>query len=147
MNRYGLIVDGVVVNVVEQATPPTVPGNWVLLPAGVGPEQRQQGQNFVVARTARVAIIRGEALLSRLTEAEEAALQVAMSDNPAGSGGARTTAAELRVWVRRTLATRAFDLRATATQTWLERLQTAGILAGGRAAAIVAVDVAEGERP
>jgi hypothetical protein len=147
MARYGLIVDTVVVNVVEQATAPTIPGNWVLLPDGVGPEQQQQGQNFIARRSTRAATIRGDALLSRLTEAEEAALQVAMSDLPAGSSGVRTAAAELRVWVRRTLATRAFDLRATSTQTWLERLQTAGVIAGGRAAAIVGADVLESERP
>jgi len=146
MARYGLIVGGVVVNVVDQATPPTIPGNWVLIAATVGPSDQQDGENFLKLRPERLSLIRGAALLSRLTEAEEAALLVAMSDLPAGSSGVRTAAAELRVWVRRTLA-QVWDLRELSTLAWLERLETATILAAGRAAAICGANVTDQERP
>ncbi len=147
MQRYGSIIDGKVVAVVEQATPPAIPGLWVELTATAGPEDKLESGSFVRARSDRLALIRGDALRSRLTEAEESALEVAMADNPGGTSGARTAAADLRVWVRRTVSTRVWDLRQAATQTWLERLQTAGIIASGRAAAIVAGSVSEAERP
>ena len=45
--RYALLSSGVVANTVEQDALPTIPGEWVVCPDGVGPRFLLDGTNWI----------------------------------------------------------------------------------------------------
>lgn len=44
--RYALMSNGVVINVVDQGTPPTIPGEWLACPGHVGPRYTYDGTDW-----------------------------------------------------------------------------------------------------
>ncbi len=45
--RYALLSGGIVINTIEQDAPPSIPGEWVVCPDGVGPRFLLDGTNWI----------------------------------------------------------------------------------------------------
>jgi hypothetical protein len=122
--RYGLIVDGVVVNVCEAPLPPQ---GWVEVPATVGPGHTFSGGVYTApaARppTRRITKL---AFRNRFTDIEKLALYTAAESS-----------VQLRVYLDDLAAAEFVDLDYGATVAGVQALEAAGIIGAGRAADIL----------
>lgn len=86
------------------------------------------------------------AFRSRFTAAEKVTLEIASLDNPAVSMPDRQQAAALRVYLADVGSALWIDLDRADTRAGVEALETAGLLAAGRALAILDGPIADNER-
>ena len=87
------------------------------------------------------------ALRQRFTAAERVALEIAQLDDPSAPMAVRQQAAALRAYMGDLAAAQYIDLDDPATVAGVQALETAGLIATGRAAAILAQDPQPGELP
>lgn len=87
------------------------------------------------------------AFRSRFTPAEKVALEIASLDNPVASMPERQQAAALRANMKDLEAAAYVDLDLAATRAGVQALEVGGLLAQGRAAAILDALVQDYERP
>ena len=83
---------------------------------------------------------------NRFTQAESVALEIAQLDDPAASMPARQAAAALRASQRKVDRARYIDLDRPDTRAGVEALETAGLLAAGRALEILDDEIEDAER-
>lgn len=86
------------------------------------------------------------AFRNRFTQAEKVALEIAALDNPAAPMQMRAQAAALRASQLDVAAATFIDLQRADTRAGVQSLEAAGLLAAGRAAAILDAPVADHER-
>lgn len=156
MNRYALIQGGIVANVVEQSSAPTIPGLWVLCAATVGPGDTYGGGIF--ARPAVVAIRRltKRAFWNRFPVNNEIAMRAVMK-----SGAPMILAASLERLQTRVEASPFVDLALAEARTGVEWLGSAAVpvtvtfdgvtlplrLTAGEVAAVLDGAIVDSERP
>ena len=87
------------------------------------------------------------AFRNRFTPAEKVALEIAGLDNPEAAMPARAQAAALRVNQADLAAATFVDLQRSDTRAGVQMLETAGLLAAGRAAEILDAPIQPEERP
>lgn len=101
-------------------------------------------RNRVLAAQRRVTPL---AMTHRFTQAELIAIEIAQLDDPTAVMASRQNAAGLRVLWRQMTAAQYIDLDDLSVQAALTNLETAGLLATGRAAQIYGAEVEGIERP
>lgn len=140
MNRYALINGNVVANIVEQDDMPNLPGWWVdVTGLHIGPGYMYDGSAFVQSIEALPRHITQLAFLSRFTDTEAVAIDLA-------SIGATAAAAMVRRYLSKVTAAKFIDLDRDDTRAGVLALETAGLLANGRALEILDGHIAEMER-
>lgn len=87
------------------------------------------------------------AFRNRFTQAEKIGLELAALDKPAGTMPERTQAAALRTYLEDAAAATFVDLARTDTRAGVQFLETAGLLAAGRALQILDTPILPTERP
>ena len=87
------------------------------------------------------------AFRNRFTTPEKVALEIASLDNPAAPMAQRQQAAALRATLADTAAATFIDLIHAETRAGVQMLETAGLLAAGRALEILDAPVTPEERP
>ena len=113
------------------------PGAWELVPAPPPIDAAEPTD----ARITRLAF------RNRFTQAEKVALELAALDNPAASTAQRQQAAALRSYLKDMDAATFVDLERPDTVAGVQSLGAAGLLAEGRAAAILTAPIEAHERP
>ena len=113
------------------------PGAWELVPAPPPIDAAEPTD----ARITRLAF------RNRFTQAEKVALELAALDNPAASTAQRQQAAALRSYLKDLDAATFVDLERPDTVAGVQSLGAAGLLAEGRAAAILTAPIEAHERP
>jgi len=162
MKTIALIENGVVANVID-----TGPEGW---PGGIdisGASPRPgigwtyaEGTGFTAPTAAELPepgpepepapanrIITNLAFDLRFSDAERIAIEIASLDNPAADMEQRAIAAALRVSKERSNKARFTDLDDATTRAGVEQMEAIGLLAEGRAVAILDAPVLDGERP
>lgn len=123
------------------------PDAWCMAPEGFVPEQVRQytlvGGKLVFTPSSRISRL---ALRNRFTQAEKIALEMAALDDPAGATPVRQQAAALRVYLADLGAAEYVDLSRAETRAGVQYLETAALLASGRALEILDAPVAPEER-
>ena len=87
------------------------------------------------------------AFRNRFTQAEKVMLEIAALDNPAATMPQRQQAAALRAALADTAAATFIDLSRAETRAGVQMLETAGLLAAGRALEILDAEITPEERP
>lgn len=140
MSRYALIQGGRVAMVVEQAAPPATGGAWIDCTAqpsvGAGYTYNAGTGQFASPQPPAPHLTTLE-FLRRLTMAEEAAIDIASIDDPAGTPEERMQQATLRAAMRRLMAAEYVDMADAELIGLLAMLESVGLLAAGRAAEII----------
>ena len=113
------------------------PGAWELVPAPPPIDVAEPTD----ARITRLAF------RNRFTQAEKVTLELAALDNPAASTAQRQQAAALRSYLKDLDAATFVDLERPDTVAGVQSLGAAGLLAEGRAAAILTAPIEAHERP
>ena len=113
------------------------PGAWELVPAPPPIDAAEPTD----ARITRLAF------RNRFTQAEKVTLELAALDNPAASTAQRQQAAALRSYLKDLDAATFVDLERPDTVAGVQSLGAAGLLAEGRAAAILTAPIEAHERP
>lgn len=143
MSRFAQVSNGVVVYVVDANSPPGA--DWVECTGiHVGPGYTHNGSVF----SAPVIVykkIRADAFWERFSNAELVAYDVAMQHDPAASNSAKNAAAKLRIFQRDTDTSGYRKLTANKVVNAVNDLEAAGILASGRAAAILTTPITADE--
>lgn len=138
MKRYALIQGGIVDNVVEQAESTTIGGEWVAVTGAFGPGDLYSGGVFSKAPAAPVSRrITRSAFFRRFTLDEDAAIELAALDTPAGTPAARRALAKSRVSGRRLTLSTFVNLDDPEVRATVQGYETASLLGAGRAAAIL----------
>ena len=99
------------------------------------------------AAPAPVRHITPRALRMRFTSAERVAIEIGMLDDPTAAMAVRQQAAALRAYMGDLAAAQYIDLDDPATVAGVQMLEAAGLIATGRAAAILSQDPQPGELP
>lgn len=143
MSKFAQVRGGVVVYVIEAGNSPG--GDWVEC-AGlhVGPGYTYNGSAFA-APVVVYKKIRAEAFWERFTNGELVAYDVAMQHDPAANNSAKNAAAKLRIFQRDTDTSGYRKLTANKVVNAVNDLEAAGILASGRAAAILTTPITADE--
>lgn len=139
--RYALISNTIITTVVEQDSLPNTPGQWVQVEGAFGPGDLYS--NGVFSNAPPIAAVRHItqlAFLTRFTDAEAVAIDLA-------SIGATVEAASMRRYLAKVNAAKYIDLDRPDTRVGVQALETATILAVGRAAIILDSAILESERP
>ena len=106
-------------------------------------EYRYEGGVLVLAPDMRITRL---AFRNRFTQAEKVALELAALDDPAAPMAQRQQAAALRATLSDTAAATFIDLIHADTRAGVQMLETAGLLAAGRALEILDAPVQSHER-
>ena len=106
-------------------------------------EYRYQDGALILAPDTRVTRL---AFRNRFTQAEKVALELAALDDPAAPMPQRQQAAALRATLADTAAATFIDLSRAETRAGVQMLETAGLLAAGRALEILDAPVTPEER-
>lgn len=106
-------------------------------------EYRYQDGALILAPDTRVTRL---AFRNRFTAAEKVMLEIAALDNPAAPMAQRQQAAALRATLADTAAATFIDLLRAETREGVQMLETAGLLAAGRALEILDAPVTPEER-
>lgn len=133
--RYALVVGGVVVNVVEQASLPTVPGQWVAC-GNAGPGWTYSNSTFAAPADTRPRHITAFAFKMRMTPAERIAIRAAAS-----------VSAEVADFMDLADSAQYIDLDLATTRDGVEALEAATLIGVGRAAVILDTAIVDAERP
>lgn len=96
---------------------------------------------------ARPRHITNLAFRSRFTSAEKVAIELAAMDNPAAEMAERLQAAAVRAALADVAAAKFIDLDRSDARAGVEALETAGVIAAGRAVEILDAPVLDVERP
>lgn len=138
MNKYALIINGVVDSVVEQDTAPTLAGIWVdVTGLHVGPKYLYDGEDFTPpVLNFEPNVITKIAFRFRLTEAEYV-----------GILSAAKTDVEVQAWVETFNMVTQVNLDDSRTATGLEMMVTKGLLTEERKTEILTDQVKLTERP
>ena len=107
-------------------------------------EYRYEDGALVLAPDTRITRL---AFRNRFTAAEKVALEIAALDAPAAPTAQRQQAAALRAMLADTAAATFIDLIHADTRAGVQMLETAGLLAAGRALEILGAPVEASERP
>jgi hypothetical protein len=141
MKRWALIVGNSVDNIVEQESTPTIPGNWVECTGqSVGSGDTYSGgifSKYVNPTSNHITVL---AFLNRFTDAEAISMDLA-------SIGNTVPAATLRRYMQKVNAAKYIDLARQDTIDGVNALETAGIIASGRASEILNSPIQDIERP
>ena len=105
-------------------------------------EYRYEDGVLVLAPDTRVTRL---AFRNRFTQAEKVMLEMASLDNPAGTLAQRQQAASLRVYLADIASASYIDLTRPDTRDGVLALESAGLLATGRAAAVLDSPVVDSE--
>ncbi|MDB5850957.1 MAG: hypothetical protein JWP29_4709 [Rhodoferax sp.] len=132
--RYALVKSGFVDNVVEANEQPV---GWVAA-GDAAPGWLVAGDGFAPPAPAR--LISNLAFLSRFTESEAVAIDLA-------SIGATASAAGMRRYLQLVNAAKHIDLDMGETRDGVVALEAAGILADGRAAVVLDAPIRQSELP
>jgi hypothetical protein len=144
--RFALIRGGRVANIVEQDSTPTIPGQWVdVTGQAVGPGWQYDGANFTPPPATVYEKITTEAFWDRFTNNELVDYDVAMQHNPADTNNAKKDAARLRIFRRDAGEAGYRNLTKTKVRSFVQALETSGILAAGRAAVILDTSISDDE--
>lgn len=137
MNRYALIVNGLVQLVVEQDSMPVIPGLWVdVTDLNVGPRDLYDGTSFTkYAPPPEPRIISKIAFRFRLTDAEYV-----------GILSAAKTDVEVAAWVETFNMSVTIDLDNQRTKDGVQNLVGKNLLTQARANEILSTPVQPGER-
>lgn len=145
--RFGLIQGGIVATVVEQDSTPQIAGQWVAC-GNAGPGWTYDGSTFAPPPAPTLPRhITQYAFRQRFTQAERVAIEIASLDDPSASMAQRQQAAALRVAMTDLAQAQFVNLDLPTVATALADLETAGLLAAGRASEIVSGTVQDFERP
>jgi hypothetical protein len=138
MNRYALVINGVVDLVVEQDTAPTLAGLWVdVTGLHVGPKYSYDGENFTPpVLDVELNIITKAAFRFRLTDAEYIGILSAAKID-----------VEVQAWVETFNMVTQVNLDDPRTATGLEMMVTKGLLTEERKTEILTDQVKLTERP
>jgi len=134
--------DPVVVESIDEAGTAVLTGGWSFDDQWLTLSQAANGEQPVLP-----AIITVYAARQRFTEAEKVGIDLAAIDNPAAPLEQRQFAAQIRVWKEDMASVTQIDLRHQAVIDGVTALETAGLLAPGRAAVILNPVVQPGEAP
>ena len=146
MKRWALIRGNEVANVVEQDSTPAIGGQWVdVTGQSVGPGHLHSGGVFSAPPEPVRELITTEAFWDRFTQGEMVDYDVAMQHDPAASNNAKKDAAKLRIFRRDTGEAGYRNLTKAKVRSFVQALETAGILAAGRAAVILDTPVTADE--
>lgn len=143
MLRYALIVGGAVVTIVESSSAPDamLGGTWALCTTAESPGDAFDGTTFSKPAAASGARhVTQLAFLSRFTDAEYIAFDLA-------SIGSTVQAASLRRYKSKIDSANYIDLERADTRAGVIALESAGLLAAGRALAILDAPIQASERP
>jgi hypothetical protein len=137
MNRYALVISGVVDVVVEQESTPTLPGMWIdVTNLSVGPLDKYDGNTFTkYVRPPEPRVITKMAFRFRLTDAEYV-----------GILSAAKTDIEVAAWVETFNMSTTVDLDSQRTKDGLQNLVGKNLLTQARADEILSAPVQPGER-
>lgn len=142
MERYAQLSGGVVHQVIESATDPDgINGEWVAC-GNAGPGWTYDGTTFAPPVAEPVVVprhITRLAFLSRFTDAEAVAIDLA-------SIGATAPAASMRRYTTKVNASTFIDLGRADTRAGVMALESAGLLAAGRALVILDAPITDQER-
>ena len=145
MKRFALIQSGRVANVVERASVPEVPGEWVdCTGEHVGPGFRWDGSTFTEPPKPAVHNISTAAFWDRFTNAELVDYDVAMQHDPSASNAQQKAAARLRIFRREASDAGFVNLTKNRVVSFVQRLE-GGVLQAGRAAAILGAAITDDE--
>ena len=133
--RYALVVGGVVVNVVEQASLPTVPGQWVAC-GNAGPGWTYSNSTFAAPADTRPRHITGYALKMRMTSAERIAIRAAAASSD-----------EVADFMDLADSAQYIDLDDPTTRTGVQTMEAVLLLGTGRALEILDAAIVDAERP
>ena len=142
MNRYAWVVDQLVATIVESDAPPQdlLAGAWVLCTTGVTLGDRYDGAFSKPVPPAPERHITQLAFLSRFTDAEAVAIDLA-------SIGTTPQAAGMRRYLSKVNAAKFIDLDRADTRAGVQALEAATLLAAGRALQILDAPIQASERP
>lgn len=130
--RWALIIATKVANVIEQDTQPTIPGQWILC-GNAGPGWDYDGVNFTAPAPAKSPFITRKAFWQRFTAAEREILQGILA---IGTQGYKNKLNAFRDYLAQDDSVDLTDAYIVASVNLME---TAAILAAGRAATILAL--------
>lgn len=136
--RYALIVNDVVSTVVEQDDFPAIEGMWVLCPLTAGPGFSYRDGTFSAPFEVAKRHITHLAFISRFTDAEAIAIDLA-------SMGASVEAAAVRRYLAKVGAAKFIDLDFPDTRAGVAALEAGGLLGAGRAAEILDTEIRQDE--
>jgi len=145
--RWALVTNGVVANVVEQNSQPTIEGQWVEC-GNAGPGWTYDGSVFIQPTpTPEVRNITQYAFRQRFTQAERVGIEIASLDDSSASMVVRQQAAALRVAMTDLAQAQYVNLDLPIVAQSLADLETVGLLVSGRATAILSAPVQPYELP
>ena len=159
MSHIAQIKDGVVVNVIvaelEWAQEYASAGFDAVVPAGdAGPGWTWDGETFTAPpepepepEPTLPRHITRLAFRNRFTQAELVTLEIAGLDDPSAPMAQRQLAASVRVMQRQVGEATYIDLDRADTRAGVQQLEAAGLLAAGRALAILDAEIQDIERP
>lgn len=153
MSRWAHVVAGVCDLVVDAPAAPDVGfrgGAWVAADADVAPGWAWDGVAWTAPEAAVPAVDRRVTVLAfwqRFTQPERVGLQVAAVINPAGTLAERQAAAGIKDMLDSVMVAKWIDLERADTRSGVQALETAGLLASGRALEILDAPVQPQERP
>lgn len=130
--RWALIITAKVANVIEQDTQPTIPGQWILC-GNAGPGWGYDGVSFTAPAQAKSPFITHKAFWLRFTTAERETLQGILA---IGTQGHKNKLNAFRDYLAQDDSVDLTDAYIVASVNLME---TATILAAGRAATILAL--------
>lgn len=138
MNRYALVICGIVANVVESAAVPTVNlgGEWALCGNSVGPGDLYDGNAFSKPATVVDWRITKLAFLNRFTQAERLAIRTAAKASVA-----------IEDYMAMVTEAKWIDLNRADTRAGVIALEDATLIAPGRALVILDAPVQSHEQP
>ncbi len=136
MARYGRIRDGRISQVVDDDKEPQISGVWVELTDA----RMSVGDSWPWSPTATPArfSLTQEEFWDRWTKAERISLDLAMQHDPGATNALQRAAAEWRYRYGALLALPVVDTRRNKVERFVADAETAGILASGRGAALLA---------
>lgn len=146
MKRFALIQSGRVANVVERASAPEVPGEWVDCTGGhVGPGFMWDGSTFTDPPKPAVHNISTAAFWDRFTNGELVDYDVAMQHDPAASNAAKRQSAKLRIFKAELSDAGSCRLTRQKVVDFVTALEPLGVLPAGRATVILTTPITADE--
>ena len=146
MNRWALVENGLVQNIVEQDTMPTIGGTWINVTGMfVGPGFTYNGVDFFAPVVVVNRFITKYAFRNRFTQVEKEDLELAAAHNPADTQAAKRQAARIRLWMEDIRSADYIDLNSTKIINGVNAMETAGVVGTGRANEILNNPITEEE--
>jgi hypothetical protein len=146
MKRWALVYNGLVQNVVEQDTQPTIGGTWIdVTGMFVGPGFTYDGANFFAPVVVINRFITKYAFRNRFTQVEKEDLELAAAHNPSDTAAAKRQAARIRLWMEDCRNADYIDLGSSRIINGVNAMETAGVVGTGRANTILNAAITDDE--